>query len=85
MRCSLTRGEAERVLRAAHGRAPDSVVVLNNLAQALSDQGRNDEALPFAEQAAAQSGPLGPAVQETRQTILNRIWATRQSAPPALR
>ena len=77
--------EAETVLREAHRRAPDSVVVLNNLAQTLSDQGRNEEALRFAEQAAAHGGPFGTAVQETRQTILNRISAARQSAPPALR
>ena len=65
--------DAERVLRAALARAPDSPVVLNNLAQTLSDQGRNGEALPLIERAAAAGGPHAAAVQETRQTILGRM------------
>src|SRR5437867_3044721 len=44
--------QAEAVLRQAERRDPASVVVLNNLAQTLSDQGRNEEALPFIERAA---------------------------------
>ena len=77
--------EAEAVLRDAHRRAPDSVVVLNNLAQTLSDQGRNDEALVFADKAATEGGPFGTAVQETRQTILKRISANTKSGRPASR
>ena len=77
--------EAETVLRDAHRRAPNSVIVLNNLAQTISDQGRNEEALPFAEQAAAGGGTFGAAAHETRQTILNRMSATRNSAAPAIR
>jgi hypothetical protein len=65
--------EAERVLRAAVELAPDSVIVLNNLAQTLSDQGKHAEALPYVERAAAAAGPLAPAVQETRETILKRL------------
>ncbi len=45
--------EAESVLRGAERTSPDSVVVLNNLAQTLSDQGRDVEALPIIRGAAA--------------------------------
>ncbi len=65
--------EAERVLRKAADRHPDSVAVLNNLAQTLSDQGRNYEALTLIQRADALGGPLAPVVQETRQLILQRI------------
>jgi hypothetical protein len=71
-------GAAESVLRGAVRRAPESVVVLNNLAQTLSDLGRNDEALPFVERAAAAGGPFSAAVQQTRQTILERISAQKK-------
>jgi tetratricopeptide (TPR) repeat protein len=65
--------EAERVLRAALERAPDSVIALNNLAQTLSDQGKHAEALPYIERAAAAGGPFAAAVQETRETIRKRL------------
>lgn len=65
--------EAEAVLRDAARRAPDSVIVLNNLAQTLADQGREDEALPFIERAAALGGRFEAAIEETRRTILQRI------------
>jgi tetratricopeptide (TPR) repeat protein len=65
--------EAERMLRAALLAAPDSVIVLNNLAQTLSDQGRNAEALPLAERALAAGGPHAAAVRETRDTILKKM------------
>ncbi len=65
--------EAERVLRAALARRPDSVVVLNNLAQTLSDQGRNTEALAYINRAADAGGPFASAVGETRALILKRI------------
>jgi tetratricopeptide (TPR) repeat protein len=65
--------EAEGVLRDAAARTPDSVVVLNNLAQTLSDQGRDDEALPFIDRAAAAGGPFADAVRETRAKILQRL------------
>jgi tetratricopeptide (TPR) repeat protein len=68
--------EAEAVLRDAARRAPDSVVVLNNLAQTLSDQGRHGEALPIIERAAAAGGPFAAAVQQTRQAIVERISAS---------
>ena len=70
---------AERVLREAARRAPDAVVVLNNLAQTLSDEGRDDEALPFAERALAAGGPFTEAVQQTRAAILQRISQKRRN------
>lgn len=69
--------EAERVLRDAARRDPGSVIVLNNLAQTLSDQGKNEEALPLIERAAAAGGPFAPAVRETRATILKRLKKPR--------
>lgn len=68
--------DAERVLREAVRREPDSVIALNNLAQTLSDLGRNQEALPFIERAAAAGGPFAAAVQQTRETIQKRLTRT---------
>ena len=67
--------EAEAVLRSAADRHADSAVVLNNLAQTLSDQGRNAEALPLAERAVSLGGPFAEAARETRDTILVRMRA----------
>ena len=64
---------AEAVLRRAADRHPDSVVVLNNLAQTLSDQKRNDEALTFIERALALGGPFAGTARETRESILQRM------------
>jgi tetratricopeptide (TPR) repeat protein len=64
---------AEAVLRQTLVRHPDSIVVMNNLAQTLSDAGRIDEALEVIERAAAQDGPHAAAVSETRAHILQRI------------
>jgi predicted double-glycine peptidase len=69
--------KAEAVLRDAEQREPDSVVVLNNLAQTISDQGRHAEALPFIERAAAAGGPFAGAVQKTRDAILERLGQKR--------
>lgn len=66
-------GEAEAVLRQAAERHPDSVVVLNNLAQTLSDQERNEEALALIERAAALGGPFAKSVIATRELILRRM------------
>ena len=65
--------QAEAVLREAARRDPESVVVLNNLAQTLSDLGRYDEALPVIDKAAAAGGPFASAVQKTRESILERL------------
>jgi tetratricopeptide (TPR) repeat protein len=64
---------AESVLRDALRRSPDSVIALNNLAQTLSDQGRNAEALPLIERAVAAGGPFAAAAAETRETIRKRL------------
>ena len=69
--------EAEAVLRLAAGRQPDSVIVLNNLAQTLSDQGRHAEALALVERAVAAGGPFEPAARETRAMILGRMAKMR--------
>jgi len=65
--------EAESVLRRASERHPDSPVVLNNLAQTLSDLGRNDEALGLIEKAAGMPGAFAAAASETRELILKRM------------
>ncbi len=65
--------QAETVLRDALGKHADSVVAMNNLAQTLSDQGRNGEALALIETASKAGGPFGPTVEETRQSILKRM------------
>jgi tetratricopeptide (TPR) repeat protein len=76
--------QAEDVLREAARRAPDSVIVLNNLAQTLSDQGREAEALPVIERAVAQGGPFSDAVRQTREEILARL-KQRAAAGPSSR
>jgi len=73
---SHARGDfaaAERTLRAAMRAAPDSVIVQNNLAQTLADQGRDAEALPLAERAVAAGGPHAAATRETRDAILKKM------------
>jgi len=65
--------EAEAVLREAARREPGSVVVLNNLAQTLSDLGRHKEALPIIDRAVAAGGPFAASAQKTRETILQRL------------
>jgi hypothetical protein len=69
--------QAEKVLRAALAREPGSAIVLNNLAQTLSDQKRDAEALPIAERAVAAGGPHAAAVRETRDAILKKIEAPK--------
>ena len=68
--------EAELTLRRAADSHPESVPLLNNLAQTLSDQGHNVEALALIERASALGGTLAAAVQETKQLILTRISKT---------
>jgi tetratricopeptide (TPR) repeat protein len=74
-------GQAEAVLRGAARRNPQSAVVLNNLAQTLSDLGRNDEALKIIERAAAQPGNFSAAITKTRETILERLTSSRGAGP----
>jgi hypothetical protein len=65
--------EAALVLRQALRRHPQSTVAMNNLAQTLSDQGRNGEALLQIDQALELKGPFESEVLATRQMILERI------------
>ena len=69
--------QAEKVLRGAVARSPGSAIALNNLAQTLSDQGRDAEALPIAERAVAAGGPNADAVRQTRDEILKKIEAKK--------
>lgn len=66
--------EAEFILRHVFARHPDSVAVANNLAQTLSDMGRNDEALELIERAVQpENSPFERAVRDTRALILQRM------------
>ena len=65
--------EAALVLRTALRRHPQSTVAMNNLAQTLSDQGRNGEALLQVEEALELHGPFESEVLATRQLILGRM------------
>ena len=69
--------EAEALLRNLVERHSDSAVALNNLAQTLSDEGRNEEALAFVERAMEIPGPFTPAARETRELILRRMGRNR--------
>ena len=73
--------EAEEVLREAARRDPQSAVVLNNLAQTLSDRGSNDEALAVIERAAARPGNFSEAIARTRDTILKRLTSSTGAGP----
>jgi hypothetical protein len=71
-----TRGalaEAVAVLRQARQRHPQSMIVMNNLAQALSDQGRHAEALAQIDKAADPKSPFAADIRATRQLILQRM------------
>lgn len=61
--------QAEAAYRQAAQDHPESVAALNNLAQALSDLGRYDEALEVARRAVSLGGPLTDAAQETLSDI----------------
>ena len=65
--------EAAAVLRKARQQHPQSVIVMNNLAQTLSDQGRHGEALTLIEQAADAQSPFAAEVRATRQQILQQV------------
>jgi peptidase C39-like protein len=54
------------------------VVVLNNLAQTLSDEGRNEEALTLIDRAVALGGRFSSAATETSAAIVERM--TSQSS-----
>lgn len=61
------------VLKGALARHPESVPVMNNLAQTLSDLGRNKEALEVIKRAPAADSTHGESVRETRALIEKRL------------
>lgn len=65
--------EAAAVLRKALRRHPQSTVAMNNLAQTLSDQGRQGEALLQVDAAITLHGPFESEVLATRQLIVSRM------------
>jgi len=65
--------DAVAVLRKAQQRHPQSVIVMNNLAQSLSDQGRHAEALAQIDKASDPQTPFAAEVRATRQLILQRM------------
>ena len=68
--------QAEAVLRDALSRHPQSVIAMNNLAQVLSDQGRQREALAQAERATSETqSPFAAEARATRESILQRMSA----------
>jgi predicted Zn-dependent protease len=71
---------AERELRAAERAHPDSPVVLNNLAQTLSDLGRQREALALTDRALQSAGAFDAQLRETRALILKRMQGKRQQS-----
>jgi len=78
---SYTDGDlarTEALLRQGLHHAPDSVPLLNNLAQTLSDLGRNDEALVLIERAQTRpQSPFDDTVRETRALIVQRMASSR--------
>ena len=65
--------KAEHVLRSTSDRYPESVVALNNLAQTLSDQGHNREALTLIERAMRHESKFDTELRETRDLIRRRL------------
>jgi hypothetical protein len=65
--------EAEAEFRGAADADPDSVAALNNLAQTLSDLGRDEEALTYVKRAARLGGPLQDIVLSTQTAIEKKL------------
>ncbi len=65
--------KAEAVLRHAFVHNPDSPAVMNNLAQTLSDQGHQAEALGLIDRARKLGSRFDPELGETRKLILQRM------------
>jgi len=65
--------EAAGVLRSALRKSPNSVILLNNLAQTLSDDGRHTEALAVIRQADDPKSPFAGEVRATRELIEARM------------
>jgi hypothetical protein len=73
-------GELQRaraVLQAAVDRNPESAEALNNLAQVLSELGRDDEALQVIDRATAlKDGPFTAEIAATRAGIIERMQSS---------
>jgi hypothetical protein len=70
------RGDHARaiaILREAQQKHPQSAIVTNNLAQALSDAGRNTEALAQIDKIADPQSPFAAEIKSTRALILQRM------------
>ncbi|MBA2964066.1 MULTISPECIES: PA2778 family cysteine peptidase [Ramlibacter] len=75
--------KAAMVLGEARRRHPASAIVGNNLAQVLSDQGRNQEALALIEPLAADSrNPFASEIRATREQILQKLRQAGATQPP---
>jgi Peptidase_C39 like family/Tetratricopeptide repeat len=64
---------AEAALRSALELQPGSVILLNNLAQTLSDAGRGAEALELIDRVAEEDSQYGGAINQTRALIRQRL------------
>lgn len=74
------RGDHARaiaILQGAQAKHPQSAVVTNNLAQALSDAGRNAEALAQIDKVSDPHGPFAAEIKSTRALILQRMAQQR--------
>lgn len=69
--------KARAVLQSAVDRNPQSAEAINNLAQVLSDMGRQDEALAVIDRAAGFKGPFADEVAATRAGIVEKQSAMR--------
>lgn len=66
--------KAAAVLQEARRRHPASAIVANNLAQVLSDLGRQQEALALVEAASAdRTSPFAAEIRATRELIVERL------------
>lgn len=65
--------KAIAILHGAHRHHPDSTIVTNNFAQALSDGGHDAEALATIDKVSDPANPFASDVRATRQLILQRI------------
>lgn len=72
--------QAEAVLRQALQRHPQSVIVMNNLAQTLTDRGKHREALALIDKAMDPQSPFAAEVKATRQQILERLQQRPKAA-----
>lgn len=71
--------EAAGVLRTALRKSPHSVILLNNLAQTLSDLGLHFEALSVIGRAEDAHSPFATEVRATRQMIEQRLRGSETS------